>query len=53
MPFTSNEAKVLKLDREVGFVKEGYIVNLLLLDENLDINVVISECKFMMKNKKI
>lgn len=29
---TSNEAKVLKLDREIGFVKEGYIANLLLLD---------------------
>lgn len=52
-PFTSNVAKVLKLDREVGFIKEGYIANLLLLDENLDIDGVISEGKFMKKDKKI
>lgn len=52
-PFTSNVAKVLKLDKEVGFIKEGYIANLLLLDENLDIDGVISEGKFMKKDKKI
>ena len=52
-PFTSNVAKVLKLDREVGFIKEGYIANLVLLDENLDIDGVISEGKFMKKDKKI
>lgn len=52
-PFTSNVAKVLKLDKEVGFIKEGYIANLLLLDENLDIDGVVSQGKFMKKDKKI
>lgn len=49
-PFTSNVAKVLKLDKEVGFVKEGYIANLVLLNEDLEIETVISQGQFMMKN---
>ena len=52
-PFTSNVAKVLKLDKKIGYVKKGYLANLILLDENLEINTVISEGKFMMKDKKI
>lgn len=52
-PFTSNVAKVLKLDKEVGFVKEGYIANLVLLNEDLEIETVISQGQFMMKNGKI
>lgn len=49
-PFTSNAAKVLKLDKEVGFVKEGYIANLVLLNEDLEIETVMSQGQFMMKN---
>lgn len=49
-PFTSNVAKVLKLDKEVGFVKGGYIANLVLLNEDLEIETVISQGQFMMKN---
>ena len=52
-PFTSNVAKVLKLDKEVGFVKEGYIANLVLLNEDLEIETVISQGQFMMKNGEI
>lgn len=52
-PFTSNVAKVLKLDKEVGFVKEGYIANLVLLNKELEIETVISQGQFMMKNGKI
>ncbi|MDY3006283.1 beta-aspartyl-peptidase [Anaerococcus porci] len=52
-PFTINVAKALKLDREVGKIKKDYKANLLLLDENLDINTVISNGLFMMKDKKI
>ena len=50
-PFTSNVAKALKLDKEIGYLKKGYIANLLLLDENLDLDTVISNGKFMMKDK--
>lgn len=53
MPFTSNVAKALKLDKEIGYVKKGYLANLLFLDENLDIDTVISNGKFMMKDKDI
>lgn len=49
-PFTSNVAKVLKLDKEVGFVKEGYFANLVLLNEDLEIETVISQGQIMMKN---
>ena len=42
MPFTSNVAKALKLDKEIGYVKKGYLANLLFLDENLEIDTVIS-----------
>lgn len=52
-PFTSNVAKVLKLDKEVGFVKEGYFANLVLLNEDLEIETVISQGQFMMKNGEI
>lgn len=52
-PFTSNVAKVLKLDKEVGFVKEGYFANLVLLNEDLEIETVISQGQFMMKNGAI
>ncbi|WP_297281889.1 beta-aspartyl-peptidase [uncultured Anaerococcus sp.] len=53
MPFTSNVAKALKLDKEIGYVKKGYLANLLFLDENLDIDTVISNGRFMMKDKDI
>lgn len=52
-PFTSNVAKVLKLDKEVGFVKEGYFANLVLLNEDLEIETVISQGQIMMKNGEI
>ncbi|BFL72902.1 beta-aspartyl-peptidase [Anaerococcus nagyae] len=52
-PFTSNVAKALKLDKEIGYLKKGYIANLLLLDENLDLDTVISNGKFMMKDKNM
>lgn len=52
-PFTSNVAKALKLDKETGYLKKGYIANLLLLDENLDLDTVISNGKFMMKDKNM
>ena len=52
-PFTSNVAKVLKLDREVGYVKEGYLANLVALNDDLEIETVISEGQVMMKDKKI
>ena len=52
-PFTSNVAKVLKLDKEVGFVKEGYIANLVLLNEDLKIETVISQGQIMMNNGEI
>lgn len=53
MPFTSNVAKALKLDKEIGYVKKGYLANLLFLDENLEIDTVISKGKFMIKDKDI
>ncbi len=52
-PFTSNVAKVLKLDREVGYVKEGYLANLVALNDDLEIETVISEGQVMMKDKKL
>ena len=52
-PFTSNVAKALKLDKEIGYLKKGYIANLLLLDENLDLDTIISNGKFMMKDKNM
>ncbi|WP_300408721.1 beta-aspartyl-peptidase [Lagierella sp.] len=52
-PFTSTVAKCLKLHREVGFIKEGYISNLLVLDEDLSINSVMSMGKWMMKNGEL
>lgn len=52
-PFTINVAKALKLDKEVGKIKKDYLANLLILDENLDINTVVSNGLFMMKDKKI
>ena len=52
-PFTSNVAKVLKLDREVGYVKEGYLANLVALNDELEIETVISEGQMMMKDKKL
>lgn len=52
-PFTSNVAKALKLDKEIGYLKKGYIANLLLLDKNLDLDTVISNGKFMMKDKNM
>lgn len=52
-PFTSNIAKALKLDKEIGYIKKGYLANLLVLDENLDIDAVMSNGKFMMKDKEI
>ncbi len=52
-PFTSNVAKVLKLNREVGYVKEGYLANLVALNDDLEIETVISEGQMMMKNKNI
>ncbi len=53
IPFTSNVAKALKLDKEVGYVKKDYLANLVLLDENLDIDGLLSNGKFMMKDKEI
>ena len=52
-PFTENVAKALKLDKEIGYIKKDYLANLVFLDENLDIDTVISEGVFMMKDKKI
>ena len=52
-PFTSNVAKVLKLDREVGHVKEGYLANLVALNDDLEIETVISKGQVMMKDKKL
>lgn len=52
-PFTSNVAKVLKLNREIGYVKEGYLANLVALNDDLEIETVISEGQMMMKNKNI
>ncbi len=52
-PFTSNVAKVLKLDREVGHVKEGYLANLVALNDDLEIETVISEGQVMMKDKEM
>ncbi len=51
-PFTSTVAKCLKLHREVGYLKEGYLSNLLVLNEDLSINSVMSMGKWMMKNGK-
>ncbi|MDX9809815.1 MAG: amidohydrolase family protein [Sphaerochaetaceae bacterium] len=31
---TSNAAKILKLDEKIGYVREGYLADLVLLDEN-------------------
>lgn len=52
-PFTENVAKALKLDKEIGYIKKDYLANLVFLDKNLDIDTVISEGVFMMKDKKI
>lgn len=52
-PFTENVAKALKLDKNIGYVEKDYLANLVLLDENLNIDTVISEGVFMMKGKKI
>lgn len=52
-PFTENVAKALKLDKNIGYVKKDYLANLVLLDKNLNIDTVISEGVFMMKDKKI
>ena len=52
-PFTSNVARALKLDKEIGYIRKNYLANLVLLDENLDIDTVISNGKFMMEDKNI
>lgn len=52
-PFTSTVAKCLKLDKEVGFIKKGYISNLVVLDEDFSIYSVMSMGKWMMKNGEI
>lgn len=52
-PFTSNVARALKLDKEVGYIKEGYIANLVALNEKLEIETVISQGQIMMKDKEL
>lgn len=52
-PFTSNVARALKLDKEVGYIKEGYLANLVALNEELEIETVISEGQILMKDKKL
>lgn len=51
--YTSNVAEVLKLDKEVGKISEGYFANILVLDENLELDSVISRGRVMMEDKKI
>ena len=52
-PFTSNVARALRLDREIGYVKEGYLANILVLNNNLEIETVLSQGQFMMKDKEL
>lgn len=51
-PFTSNVARALKLDKEIGYIKKGYQANMVILDENLDIDGMLSNGRFMMKDKE-
>lgn len=51
--YTSNVAKALKLDHQIGYIKENYKGNFLLLDENYDLISVISKGVFLLKDKNL
>lgn len=53
LPYTLNVASLLRLDKEVGRLKEGYFANILVLDNNLELDSVISRGKVMMKDKEL
>ena len=48
---TKNPAKVLGIDRERGYIKEGYFADLVLLDENFQVKTVWKNGKEILENE--
>jgi len=50
---TSNVAEAIGISKNRGYIKDEYFADMIILDENLDLDFVISNGKIMMENKKI
>lgn len=51
--FTSNVANSLKLNKLKGYIKEDYDADILILDNKLNLDGVISKGKWLMKDKEL